>query len=96
MKTLVLGNYTITSTPNHTSFKSSSNYFRVPNASIIQVSIEDNWDYHYTSRIYSLKININSKPLTLSYTNNDIQTIKSQYNELISLLESYSEPSILD
>ena len=96
MKTLVLGDYTITFTPSYTSFRSNDKYFKVPNTSTIQIFIECDWAYNYKSRIYYLKANINSEPLTLSYVNNDRQTIESQYNELISLLESYSEPSILD
>ena len=95
MKTLVLSNYTITFTPSYTSFRSNDKYFKVPNTCIIQIFIECSWSYNY-SRIYNLKANINSESLTLSYADGDNQTIQSQYNELISLLESYSEPSILD
>lgn len=96
MKTLVLGDYTITFTSSYTSFKSNDKYFKVPNTSTIQIFIEYGWTHNYKSHIYYLKANINSEPLTLSCANNDRQTIQSQYNQLISLLESYSEPSILD
>ena len=95
MKTLVLGSYTITFTPSYTSFRSNDNYFKVLNTSTIQIFIECNWAYDYKSRTYCLKANINSELLTLSHTS-ELPTVQSQYNELISLLESYSEPSILD
>ena len=95
MKTLVLGDYTITFTPSYTSFKSNDNYFKLPNNCAFNLGIETTFNHDYTRRYYYLNLKAFSEIFTLSHTS-ELPTIQSKYNELISLLESYSEPSILD
>lgn len=96
MKTLVLGDYTITFTPSYTSFRSNDVYLKVPTTSIIKVFTDFNWNSFTDKNDYYISIRVGSEELMLNYLRDNKQTIQSQYNELISLLESYSEPSILD
>lgn len=95
MKTLVLGDYTITFTPSYTSFRSNDKYFKLPNTCAFKIHIEANFNHDYTRRYYYLNFEAFGEIFTLSHTS-ELPTVQSQYNELISLLESYSEPSILD
>lgn len=96
MKTLVLGNYTITFTPSYTSFKSYDIYLKVPTTCTIKVFTDSRWNSYNDQTDYYISIKAGSEELMLQYLRGNKQAIQSQYNELISLLESYSEPSILD
>lgn len=96
MKILVLGSYTITFTPSYISFKSYDTYLKVPATCTIKVFTESSWNRYNNSFDYYISIKAGSEELMLRCLKNNKQTIESQYNELISLLESYSEPSILD
>lgn len=95
MKIHLLGDFTITFTHSFISFKSSDYYLKVPNNHAITLRVS--WDFNHNSNIryYFIYVSAGSEQFNL-VTNTNEQTIQSHYNELISLLESYSEPSILD
>lgn len=95
MKTLVLGDYTITFTPSYISFKSYDTYLKVPATCTIKVFTDSSWNSYNNSFDNYISIKAGSEELMLHCLKNNKQAIQSQYNELISLLESYSEPSIL-
>lgn len=95
MKTLVLGNYTITFTSSYTSFRSNDKYFKLPNNYAFKLHIKSDFNHDYTRKYYYLNFEAFGEIFTLSYAS-ELSAIQPQYNELISLLESYSEPSILD
>lgn len=95
MKIHLLGDFTITFTNSFISFKSSDYYLKIPNN--LAITFRISWDFNHNNDIlyYFIYVSVDSEQFNL-VVNTNKQTIQSHYNELISLLESYSEPSILD